>query len=93
MKAITKTILVFIIILLISIVSVIYTQNNERSKYNMSYISEGYCYNKSTKIIYMETYSGHGFIITYFYTPYYNENGELCKYNTKNGDWIPIRNK
>lgn len=64
-------------------------QSCSRSERNMVYIKEGYCYDSDTQIIYTESYFGKYGIRT-AYTPYYNSNGKLCKYNIKTNEWIPI---
>ena len=63
--------------------------NKNRSERNMIPISEGYCYDQNTKIIYIESYTGrHGDKTSY--SAYYDENGSLCKYDVQTGEWIPI---
>lgn len=59
-----------------------------RSRSNMIYISEGYCYHESSHIIYIE--SGSGLNMTY--TPYYDENGNMMRYDPTTGQWIAIIN-
>ena len=42
-----------------------------------------------TGIIYIESYSGrYGTETTY--TAYYDENGDMCKYDQSSGKWVPI---
>lgn len=62
--------------------------SSARNDSNMAYISEGYCYDTNTKIIYREYIVdggryGHD---TPTYTPYINENGNYCKYEY--GKWV-----
>lgn len=60
-----------------------------RSERNMVSIKEGYCYDYDTQIIYIESYTGrYGLETTY--TPYYNFDGDLCRYDLETGNWIPI---
>ena len=60
-----------------------------RYGHNMSAIKHGYCYDKNTQIIYIESYSGqYGAETTY--SPYYDPNGNLCKYELATGKWIPV---
>lgn len=67
----------------------IFSQSCSRSDRNMIYIKEGYCYDFDTQIIYIESYTGrYGLETTY--TPYYNSNGDLCKYDLETQKWIPI---
>ena len=66
--------------------------NESRSERNMIPISEGYCYDQNTKIIYIESYTGrHGDKTSY--SAYYDENGRLCKYDVQTGEWISINNQ
>ena len=61
---------------------------SEREDANMVYISEGYCYDADTKIIYRETIVD-GYQYSYdtpIYSPYINENGNYCKY--EHGEWV-----
>ena len=81
-----------IIILVILIICLaVFSQwciEDSRSDRNMVYIEEGYCYDKNTKIIYIESYSGrHGTNTTY--SPYYDSEGNLCKYI--NEEFVPIK--
>lgn len=66
--------------------------SSSRSLRNMEPIKEGYCYDVDTGVIYIESYSGRYGTET-AYTAYYNENGEMCKYDLSSGQWIPIKNK
>ena len=60
-----------------------------RSDKNMVLIKDGYCYDRDTHIIYIESYTGqYGTDTTH--TPYYDTNGSLCKYNIQTGEWVPI---
>ena len=64
--------------------------SNNREKNNMVLFEENYCYEKNTRIIYIENeisrtkYSS----ATTTYTPYINENGNFCKYI--NGEWVEV---
>lgn len=84
-----KLILEFIAIIVVICIMTSYCQSCSRSDRNMVYISEGYCYDQDTQIIYIESYTGRYGMDT-SYTPYYNTNGELCKYSVETGEWIPI---
>lgn len=64
-------------------------QSWERNRRDMIYISDGYCYKEDTQIIYEEYFTGR-MGADAVYTPYYDENGKLCKYDLGTGDWIPI---
>lgn len=66
-------------------------QSCERSRRDMIYISDGYCYKEDTQIIYEEYFTGR-MGADAVYTPYYDENGKLCKYDLETGEWIPIKN-
>ena len=55
-------------------------------------ISDGYCYKEETKIIYEEYFTGR-MSTDAVYMPYYDTNGNLCKYNPQTGEWIPIENQ
>lgn len=63
---------------------------DNREKNNMILLEENYCYEKNTRIIYIENeisrtkYSS----ATTTYTPYINENGNFCKYI--NGQWVEV---
>lgn len=63
---------------------------DNREKNNMILLEENYCYEKNTRIIYIENeisrtkYSS----ATTTYTPYINENGNFCKYI--NGEWVEV---
>lgn len=60
-----------------------------RAERNMVSIRNGYCYDRDTQIIYIESYAGrYGTDTTY--SPYYDSNGDLCKYNVYTGEWIPV---
>lgn len=63
-----------------------------RSDSNMVFIKDGYCYDADTKIIYKESIVGRYDDDT-TYTIYYNENGNVCKYNEDTGKWIEVLNK
>ena len=52
-------------------------------------ITDGYCYKKDTQIIYEEYFTGKMFADA-VYTPYYDANGYLCKYDLESGEWIPV---
>ena len=65
------------------------SQSCSRSEANMVMIESPYCYEADTKIIYLETEAGRYGIKT-TYTPYYDENGNLCRYNVSTGEWIPL---
>ena len=67
------------------------SQLYERERRDMVYISDGYCYKEDTQIIYEEYFTGR-FGTDAIYTPYYDTNGYLCKYNLQTGEWIPITN-
>lgn len=85
LKGIGTIILLLILMFFIHSCSV----SDSRNDRNMVYIEEGYCYDQDTNIIYIESYSGrYGMDTTY--SPYYNSNGDLCKYNVVTGEWIPI---
>lgn len=60
-----------------------------RSYSNMIYISDGYCYHEDTYIIYIESLTGRYDNDT-TYAPYYDENGNMAKYNPATGEWIPV---
>ena len=60
-----------------------------RDDRNMVLIKEGYCYDRDTRIIYIESYTGRYRDDT-AYTPYYDANGSLCKYDVYTGEWLPI---
>ena len=76
-----------LIILMCLIVS--FSQSCSRSDRNMIYIKEGYFYDSDTQIIYTESYTGrYGLETTY--TPYFNSDGDLCKYDLETEKWIPI---
>lgn len=90
-KSIAKTALLIIIVTFIMYLIMSASQENSRSTRNMRYISEGYCYDKTTQIIYIESYSSNGFGTVY--TPYYDSNGNLYKYVTGNDEWIPVERK
>ena len=60
-----------------------------RSTRNMAPIEHGYCYDLDTQIIYIESYTGRYGDET-AYTPYYDANGNLCKYDIYTGEWLPI---
>lgn len=63
--------------------------SSSRSIRNMEPIKKGYCYDMGTGIIYIESYSGrYGTETTY--TAYYDENGDMCKYDQSSGEWVPI---
>lgn len=82
---IAKIIRCVILILLITSSS----RSCSRSERNMVSIKEGYCYDYDTQIIYIESYTGrYGLETTY--TPYYNFDGDLCRYDLETGNWIPI---
>ena len=66
-----------------------FSRSCSRSDRNMVYIKEGYCYDYDTQIIYIESYTGRYGNGT-SYTPYYNSDGDLCKYDLETGEWIPI---
>lgn len=86
-----KLILEFIAIIIVMCIFTSCCQSCSRSERNMVYISEGYCYDQDTHIIYIESYTGrYGYDTSY--TAYYNENGNLCKYNIETGEWIAIDN-
>lgn len=82
---IAKTIGCVILICLITM----FSQSCSRIDRNMIYIKKWYCYDSDTQIIYIESYTGrYGPETTY--TPYYNFDGDLCKYDLETGKWIPI---
>lgn len=60
-----------------------------RSNSDMIYIQNGYCYDENTKIVYKESVVGRYDDDT-TYTVYYNENGNVCKYNETNGEWTEV---
>nr|WP_291234817.1 hypothetical protein [Frisingicoccus sp.] len=68
------------------------SRSDSRSERNMVYIQEGYCYDQYTKIIYIETYTGYYSTET-SYSPYYDQDGNLCKYDESTGEWMPIKEK
>ena len=63
-----------------------------RSDRNMVSIKRGYCYDRDTHIIYIESYTGRYGDDT-AYTPYYDADGNLSKYNVYTGEWMPIEGK
>ena len=78
-----------IIILIIALIFFINICDScDRDDHNMVLIRDGYCYDRDTKIIYIESdagrYTGHS------YSAYYDVNGNLCKYNIYTGEFIPI---
>lgn len=60
-----------------------------RSDRNMVVIKDGYCYDSNTHIIYIESYTGR-YDTNTTYTPYYDDNGKMCKYDTATGEWVPV---
>jgi hypothetical protein len=60
-----------------------------RSSSDMIYIQSGYCYDENTKIIYKEIIVGRYDSDT-TYTIYYDENGNICKYNDVTGEWDEV---
>lgn len=86
-----KLILEFIALIIVICIFTSCCQSCSRNERNMVYISEGYCYDQNTQIIYIESYTGRYGTDT-SYNPYYNENGALCKYDIQTGKWIPIEN-
>lgn len=84
-----KLILEFIVLIIVICIFTSCCQSCSRNERNMVYISEGYCYDQDTQIIYIESYTGRYGTDT-SYSPYYNENGVLCKYDIETGEWIPI---
>lgn len=84
-----KLILEFIALIVVICIFTSCSQSCSRSDRNMVYISEGYCYDQDTQIIYIESYTGRYGMDT-SYTPYYNTSGELCKYSVETGEWIPV---
>ena len=66
-----------------------FSRSCSRSDRNMVSIKEGYCCDYDTQIIYIESYTGRYGLET-IYTPYYNSDGDLCKYDLESGNWIPI---
>lgn len=76
-------------ILIVCIILVSCSQSLGRSEANMIMIDDPYCYEADTKIIYLESKSGrHGTYMSY--EPYYDKDGNKCKYNVETGEWIPI---
>lgn len=90
-KPLIQTVLAIIVSTLIIGQLMSCSQENSRSIRNMSYISEGFCYDKDTRIVYIESYSRHGFDT--IYTPYYDKNGNLCRYEIGSEEWIPIESR
>ena len=62
----------------------------DRNNKNMVCIQDGYCYNLTTKIIYMESTSTGLLGVTNVYMPYYDSNGKMCVYDVHTGEWISI---
>lgn len=84
-----KLILEFIALIIVICIFTSCSRSCSRSGRNMVYISEGYCYDQNTQIIYIESYTGrHGDLTSY--ATYYNENGNLCRYDLGTGDWIEL---
>ena len=84
---IVEMILVIAFILIVNSCSI----SNSRNEKNMVVIKDGYCYDRDTKIIYIESYAGKYGNNT-VYTIYYDENGNICKYDVQTGNWIPVTN-
>lgn len=82
-----KMILLFILVVYVLTVS----QSCDRDKHNMKVIKDGYCYEEDTFIIYIEEDSGRNY--NFIYVPYYNSDGNLCKYDVETGEWIGIEKK
>lgn len=80
-----KEIIIFAIVIII--LAVIMKVGNRYGS-DMVYISNGYCYHKYSHIIYIE--SGTSPNMTY--TPYYDENGNMVRYNPTTEQWISIDN-
>ena len=86
-----ELILKFIACIIIMCILTSCCQSCSRSKRNMVYISDGYCYDQDTQIIYIESYTGrYGYDTSY--TAYYNKNGNLCKYDLQTGEWVELDN-
>ena len=88
------TIIICIILIIIILFSRECANTNHiqstREEQHMVLIDEGFTYDKNTKIIYREIISGRG-KYSYdspSYTPYLNENGNMCKF--VNNEWIEI---
>ena len=88
-NGIGKLILEFIVLIIVICIFTSCSKSCSRSERNMVYISNGYCYDQNTQIIYIESYTGR-YETNTSYTPYYDGNGQLCKYNVETGEWIPV---
>ena len=84
-----STILKLLVCFLLIIILTFGSRACSRSDRNMVFIKDGYCYDRDTHIIYIESYTGRYGDDT-AYTPYYDANGDLCKYNISTGEWVPI---
>lgn len=56
-----------------------------RKNHNMILIKDGYCYDKNTHIIYIESCTEDRTM----YCPYYNTDGVVCKYKVDTKEWVP----
>lgn len=75
-------IVIVLITVLISLKSC--ATDTSRKEHNMILIEKGYCYDNDTRVIYIESLSSSYGHTTY--APYYNTEGELCRYNVETGD-------
>mgnify|MGYP006981794845 CR=1 FL=1 len=79
-----------IILLVLTLFLISISQSCSRQENNMVNICEGYSYDADTYIIYREMESGR-YGTRLVYTPYYDKNGNLCRYDTKTFQWVPIK--
>lgn len=85
MEEFGKSIVYFILAIIIVLSIKSCNTNSDREKYDMIPIEEGYCYNENTNIIYIE-YTDERYGRT-SYSVYLSENGNPYKYNTNTGKW------
>lgn len=89
-NSIWKNIGTIIICVIVMLFVISISQSCSRQENNMTYICDGYCYDNDTYIIYREMESGR-YGTRLVYTAYYDEHGNLCRFNTETLEWIPIK--
>lgn len=84
--SVAKIIGLFALVILISLCSVMW----HREQSGMIKINGQYCYEEDSKIIYIESVSYSRYGDKTSYTPYYDENGKLNRYDVETRKWIPV---